>query len=113
VLAIAAARLRAALRADDFVARLGGDEFAILLGHVGDTDSVKQVCDRVIAGMRVPIEIGGRPVKIGASLGAALCPDHGHTAEALYRHADQALYRAKRAGKGVWCWYEGAPLEAE
>ncbi len=112
LLVIAATRLRAALRAGDFVARLGGDEFAILLGGVGACDVARQLCDRVIAGMTAPIEIGGRPVKIGASLGAARFPDHGRTAEELYKHADQALYSAKRSGKGVWCWYEDTPLQA-
>jgi diguanylate cyclase (GGDEF)-like protein len=110
LLIIAAGRLRAALREGDFVARLGGDEFAILLRQINDIDVVKLVCDRVVTGMTAPIELKGERVKIGASVGVALSPRHGRTAEDLYKHTDEALYQAKRSGKGVWCWYQDAPL---
>ncbi len=112
VLVIAAHRLRGAVREEDFVARLGGDEFAVLLRRVNDRTVVEQICDRAVAGMTMPIEIKGQPAKIGASIGAALSPRHGRTAEDLYKHADEALYQAKRSGKGVWCWYAGAALNA-
>ena len=112
LLVIAACRLRAALRAEDFVARLGGDEFAIMLAHLTEADQVRQVCDRVVAGMMAPLEVKAKPVKIGASVGVALYPLHGQTAEDLYKHADQALYEAKRSGKGVWRLYTSTPLEA-
>lgn len=108
LLVVAAARLRAALREGDSVARLGGDEFAILLKRGMDHGVVKLVCDRVITGMTAPIDIKGQIVKIGASVGVALSPRDGRTAEDLYKHADQALYDAKRAGKGIWRWYQDA-----
>ena len=112
LLVIAAGRLRTALRAGDFVSRLGGDEFAILLTQITEAALVSQVCDRVVAGMMAPLEIRGQSVKIGASVGVALSPEHGQTAEDLYKHADQALYQAKRSGKGVWRLYADTPLEA-
>jgi predicted signal transduction protein with EAL and GGDEF domain len=56
------------------------------------------------------MEIKGQKVEIGASVGVAVSPRHGRTAEDLYQHADQALYDAKRAGKGVWRWYQGTKL---
>jgi len=110
LLVVAASRLRAAVREGDIVARLGGDEFAILLRQIKDLDAVKLVCDRVVAGMTAPIEIKGEHAKVGASLGVALSPAHGSTAEDLYKHTDQALYQAKRAGKGIWCWYQDATM---
>jgi len=110
LLVVAAGRLRAAVREGDIVARLGGDEFAILLRQIKDLDAVKLVCDRVVASMMAPIEIKGEHAKVGASLGVALSPAHGNTAEDLYKHTDQALYQAKRAGKGIWCWYQDATL---
>jgi diguanylate cyclase (GGDEF)-like protein len=110
LLIVAAGRLRAALRLGDFVARLGGDEFAILLDQVKDLDVVDLVCDRVVTGMTAPIKIKNEPVRIGASVGVAISPRHGRTSEELYKHADQALYDAKRAGKGIWRWYQGANL---
>jgi diguanylate cyclase (GGDEF)-like protein len=113
LLVIAAARLRAALREGDSVARLGGDEFAILLKRGLDHEVVKTVCDRVVTGMTAPVEIKGEPVKIGASVGVALSPRHGRTAGDLYKHADQALYDAKRAGKGIWRWYQDALLPSQ
>ncbi len=111
LLTIAAGRLRAAVRGGDFVARLGGDEFAILLRQIKSLDAVKLVCDRVVSGMTAPVEIKGQRVQIGASVGVSLSPRHGRTAEDLYRHTDQALYQAKRSGKGMWCWYQTAPME--
>jgi diguanylate cyclase (GGDEF)-like protein len=105
LLIIAAGRLRAALREDDFAARLGGDEFAIILTRINNRDVVGQVCDRIVTGMTAPVELKSQQVKIGASVGVALAPRDGVTAEEIYQHADEALYRAKRSGKGVWCWY--------
>jgi diguanylate cyclase (GGDEF)-like protein len=55
--------------------------------------------------MTAPVELKSQQVKIGASVGVALAPRDGVTAEEIYQHADEALYRAKRSGKGVWCWY--------
>jgi diguanylate cyclase (GGDEF)-like protein len=110
LLIIAAGRLRAALREGDSVARLGGDEFAILLKQCRDSEVVKRVCDRVVTDMTGPMEIKGQTVEIGASIGVAVAPCHGRTAEDLYKHADEALYDAKRAGKGVWRWYQGNNL---
>jgi diguanylate cyclase (GGDEF)-like protein len=112
VLIIAASRLRSALRQGDFAARLGGDEFAIVLTRINDPAIVNTVCDRIVAGMTAPIELKSQQVQIGASVGVALFPRDGSTAEEVYKHADEALYRAKRSGRGVWCWYETAATEA-
>jgi diguanylate cyclase (GGDEF)-like protein len=106
LLIIAAGRLRAALREDDVAARLGGDEFAIILTRIKTRDVVAQVCDRIVTGMTAPVELKSQQVKIGASVGVALAPRDGVTAEEIYQHADEALYRAKRSGKGIWCWYD-------
>jgi len=111
LLIVAAGRLRVAVREGDTVARLGGDEFAILLKKVKTLDAIKLVCDRVVTGMTAPVDIKGQRVRIGASVGVSLSPRHGRTAEDLYRHTDQALYQAKRNGKGMWCWYQNQPLE--
>jgi diguanylate cyclase (GGDEF)-like protein len=106
LLVIAAGRLRAALREGDFAARLGGDEFAIVLTGVNDRDAVNRVCDRIVTGMTAPFEIKSKTVQIGASVGVALCSRDGVTTADAYKHADEALYRAKRSGKGIWCWYD-------
>jgi diguanylate cyclase (GGDEF)-like protein len=101
VLCEVARRIQASVREEDTVARLGGDEFAVLLEHVEDA----QVCARIA--QRI-LDIAGLPVLLGedvetcvrASVGIALCPDAGHTSEALLRAADAAMYRAKSCGGG-------------
>ncbi len=101
----AAGRLRDAVREDDFLARLGGDEFAVLLANVHDREIIERLCTRVVDALAAPITINGHSLQAGASVGVALFPDHGRTQEDLYRHVDQALYEAKRAGRGAWRWY--------
>ncbi len=105
LLVAAAGRMRGCLRAEDFAARLGGDEFAILLGHTEDPEMVVQVCSRIVASLAEPVTTSRSTVRAGASVGAAMFPDHGTEAEDLLRHVDLALYEAKRAGRGVWRWY--------
>jgi diguanylate cyclase (GGDEF)-like protein len=111
VLSVAAGRFVQAVRQGDFVARLGGDEFAILLPGLPDKTAVAPICERAVSGMAKPVRIKRSHAIVGASLGAALFPDHGTTQDALYKQADLALYEAKRAGKGGWRWYQvGADL---
>jgi diguanylate cyclase (GGDEF)-like protein len=105
LLVAAADRMRHAVRECDFIARLGGDEFAILVRTVDARSDVDPLCERLVASMTAPFSIRGMPVKIGASMGAALFPQHGLTQDALYRRVDLALYEAKRTGRGIWCWY--------
>jgi diguanylate cyclase (GGDEF)-like protein len=98
-------RLREAVREDDFLARLGGDEFAVLVPNIRDLDTVEKICGRVVESLCAVAIINGVTVAGGASLGAGVFPDHGATQEDLYRHVDQALYEAKRAGRGTWQWF--------
>lgn len=94
------ARLRNALRESDTVARLGGDEFAILLPTTGAT--VAQVtASKVSDQFARPFVIDGYSLEVGASIGLAVFPEDGATAELLIRCADEAMYSAKRSGGGV------------
>ncbi len=102
VLADLARRLRERLRHSDIVARVGGDEFAVLLPH---TDSVQgqALAAQLLDAIRShPVDLGGRPVGISATIGMALFPEHGMTAEELLAHADHAMYQAKGMG-GNFC----------
>lgn len=95
-----AKRLHAACDAPAmFVSRLGGDEFAVLLPH-GDVEKAKVHADRIIEAVSASYEFGHGNIKIGASIGIALAPQHGDTAENLLARSDIALYAAKEAGKG-------------
>ena len=96
VLEAAAERLRAALCDGEVVSRLGGDEFAVLA--TGANRPAHELVDRISAALEPPIAIAQHSVDIGASIGIAHFPEHGRTAEELLRHADAAMYTAKRHG---------------
>jgi diguanylate cyclase (GGDEF)-like protein len=99
VLKQVAARLQAVLRDSDTVARLGGDEFALVL-PMADTDLVRVVARRIALALRTPVEFEGQPLDVAASIGSAIYPQHGEDAGTLIRHADAAMYVAKRNNTG-------------
>ena len=76
------------------VARLGGDEFAVVIAarRVQAPNGVR----RIAAALHEPCIVDGFPVVLGASVGAAIAPDHGDDAQTLIEHADVAMYAAKR-----------------
>jgi diguanylate cyclase (GGDEF)-like protein len=86
------------------LARLGGDEFAIVLPCVADADVAATYARRVRSALRRPFTLEGVTLEVGASVGIALCPDHGTDGSSLLRCADVAMYRAKRdaSGHGVY-----------
>ena len=92
-----ARRFGGALRASDTVARLGGDEFAILLPSVGAPQAAA-LARKLQTALETPCIVEGHELYVEASIGAALYPLHGDDAETLLRHADVAMYAAKRGG---------------
>jgi diguanylate cyclase (GGDEF)-like protein len=90
-------RLRAVLRAGDELARLGGDEFAVVLSDAGDAEPVAR---RIGRALEAGLTIDGIDVRIGASTGIALFPEHADDAETLLQRADVAMYQAKTARSG-------------
>jgi diguanylate cyclase (GGDEF)-like protein len=101
-------RLDSSLRADDTAARLGGDEFALLLGGLRGPAEVEQVLNRVLQDVARPVSIEGRAVHVTASIGVSLFPGDINDPDQLLRHADQAMYKAKEAGKGCYHVYDPA-----
>ncbi len=97
-LLVAAERLAGTLRDSDTVARLGGDEFAVLLADQHDPAEAMQVAAKVIAALREPFQVRHHRLHVDASVGISLFPRHGDTADLLLRHADLAMYEAKRLG---------------
>jgi diguanylate cyclase (GGDEF)-like protein/PAS domain S-box-containing protein len=100
------ARLRGCLRAEDTAARLGGDEFAVLLEEVSGEEEVVVVVDRILTAVRAPLEVAGRAVTIGLSIGVELSTPADQRADELLRRADLALYHAKADGKGVYALFD-------
>jgi diguanylate cyclase (GGDEF)-like protein len=99
-------RLNDCLRTADTAARLGGDEFAVLLHGPIDQSGVERVLERIRGKLDLPIDIGaGREATIGASIGVAFA-DANTDIDTLIRHADVAMYTAKRNGRRRSVFYE-------
>ncbi|MEN9315394.1 MAG: hypothetical protein RIS35_1787 [Pseudomonadota bacterium] len=94
-----ATRLRGCLRDSDTVARVGGDEFVALLRNVTELSDAMVVAEKLRDAVIRPFEIDGHDVRISASIGIALYPDHGLSDVDLIKHADEAMYEAKRSGR--------------
>jgi len=98
VLRAVAERVRASLRADDLAIRLGGDEFlVVLVGAEGDV--AVRVADKLRDAVARPVAAGGRDIEVGLSVGV-VTPDDGEGVDDVVARADDAMYRAKREGRG-------------
>jgi diguanylate cyclase (GGDEF)-like protein len=87
------------------LARLAGDEFTIFFPEISATADAERVARRIALAISEPFELQGHSIDIGASVGLAICPDHGTTIESLMRAADIAMYRAKNSGGGRYCLF--------
>lgn len=91
--------LTGAVRDLDTVARLGGDEFAVVLTNLSWADQAALPARRILAALQEPMDIDGRTIRIGGSIGIAFFPEHGRSPDELIARADAALYAAKGAGR--------------
>jgi len=105
VLVQVAKRLRTTLRSSDSVCRLGGDEFVILLESTETPEGAQYVAQKAIELLNEPIEVDNHICYIGASIGVSVFPDDCSDAESMLRHADIAMYQAKKNGRNCWCFY--------
>lgn len=95
-----AKRLSHNLAEQDMVARLGGDEFVVLLAGPENATQATAVAQRLLEAISRPMTLLGNTCHLGASIGIALMPAHGVTTNTILSAADNAMYAAKRAGKG-------------
>ena len=100
------ARLWGTTRESDLLARLSADEFALLLRPVGRAADAAAMAERIVDTVSAPFSIEGRQILIGASVGIAMAPDDGDTADALMKNADMAVHRAKDEGRATFHFFE-------
>ena len=91
-------RLRKVIRSADLVARLGGDEFAIIMETGATAQGAAVLAKKFGCAVDAPIFVGEQKVKVGASIGMAIYPDHAEEHVTLMHHADAAMYEAKKSG---------------
>jgi diguanylate cyclase (GGDEF)-like protein len=106
-----AVRIKACLREEDTAARLGGDEFIISLPDVADAAEAAGVAGRILAELARPFPIGEHQLHADGSIGIALYPRDGNTAETLLRNADTAMYHAKESGRANYQFFNAQMTE--
>ncbi|HET7308417.1 MAG TPA: GGDEF domain-containing protein [Gammaproteobacteria bacterium] len=117
MLSVLASRLKSCLRREDLVARIGGDEFLMLIEDVPQPDDVAAVAEKILEAVIRPLSFRGasdapEPVQVSASIGIALYPQDGASADELIRAADAAMYTVKAAGRNGYRFYRDASAAA-
>lgn len=100
VLKAVAQRLLAMMREGDTVGRIGGDEFVVLLGAPTPHPQLIAVAEKMLSGIRMPIDVFGVEMTVGASIGISRYPQDGHSVSELLATADNAMYAVKADGSG-------------
>ncbi|HDS1696761.1 MULTISPECIES: EAL domain-containing response regulator [unclassified Pseudomonas] len=99
ILKCVAERLASSVRPQDTVSRPGGDEFVILLPQVVRLEAIGDLCEQLLRTLASPMQIGEKRYSITTSIGVSIYPEDSIDLEALYSHADAAMYQAKREGR--------------
>jgi diguanylate cyclase (GGDEF)-like protein/PAS domain S-box-containing protein len=108
-----AQRIRSCVRDADTVARLGGDEFTVLLTELPDrTAHIEDIAQKIIARLAEPYQLGNEMAYVSASIGITLFPRDAGDIDTLIKHADQAMYAAKKRGRNRFCYFTASLQEA-
>ena len=102
LLIVLAQRMKTALRDGDTLARIGGDEFVAVLSDLTRMQDCEPVLARLLLAAASPVTVGTVELQVSASMGVTIFPQDGVDADLLMRHADQAMYIAKQAGKNCY-----------
>ena len=104
----ASERIRACVRASDTVARLGGDEFTVILSGLDESARSDAIAQKILDAMQAPFSLGQEQAFVSASIGITLYPDDAEDVDNLLKHADQAMYAAKGAGRNRFSYFTPA-----
>jgi diguanylate cyclase (GGDEF)-like protein/PAS domain S-box-containing protein len=106
-------RIRHCVRDADTVARLGGDEFTVVLTELPDhTTHIEDIAQKIIARLAEPYQLGNETAYVSASIGITLFPRDAEDIDTLVKHADQAMYAAKKQGRNRFCYFTASLQEA-
>jgi diguanylate cyclase (GGDEF)-like protein/PAS domain S-box-containing protein len=94
-------RLKSTLREEDSIARMGGDEFTVLITDLKGAEDALTIAQKLLDVVAQPMRVEGHDLFITTSIGIAMFPDDGDSAEVLLKNADQAMYRAKESGRSA------------
>ena len=101
-------RLAGVARGTDTVGRLGGDEFLFIMDRLAKREDAEHIARRAVKALELPIRLDGVDLHTSASIGIAMFPGDGKSAEALIANADAAMYCAKQRGRNnIQCYAEG------
>lgn len=106
VLNVVARRLESVVRDADTVSRQGGDEFLVLLSEISHAADAELIAGKILCALAQPMQVRGKVLRIAASVGIAVYPEHGEAATTLIERADAAMYRAKRRGRGCFEFHQ-------
>lgn len=107
-----ALRIQSCVRDTDTIGRLGGDEFLVILSELGDINSVGRVANMILSKLELKFELGNEISYVSSSIGITIYPDDATTVSGLLKNADQAMYAAKRQGRGRYNYYTASMQEA-
>jgi diguanylate cyclase (GGDEF)-like protein len=103
-----AQRIRACIRGEDMVSRLGGDEFVVVMANLSSPDVVEGLAENILNVLRQDFRVDEAVLRVTSSIGIAVYPNSGDTADALMKNADAAMYEAKQSGRNTYRFFEPA-----
>lgn len=103
-----ARRFSQTLKETDLMCRFGGDEFVIVVPEVVDEEECSRIAEELINQLSTPVKVDHHSISIGVSVGIAIAPRDGTTAEDLLQNTDAALYESKSKGRGTYTFYSSA-----